>query len=94
MATPIQRWQSIGDALLNQVATPAQLLRLGQAYAYSTQQSNMFDAMTNTEKAQYCIDRTMAYATALVRKMDSDKASATAAATAGAAVDTEFAPAP
>jgi hypothetical protein len=94
MATPIQRWQAIGDALLNKTATPSQLLRLGQAYAYNTQQTDMFEAMTNTEKAQYCLDRTMMYAMAQIRKMDSEKAAATAAATAGAAVDTEFAPAP
>jgi hypothetical protein len=67
---------------------------MGQAYAYNAQQLDMFNAMTNAEKAQYCIDRTYAQMIALIKRMDADTAASTAAANAGTAVDTEFTPAP
>lgn len=94
MATPIQRWQSIGDALLNSAATQSQLLRLGQSFAYIAQELDAFNAMTNNEKALYSLNAMLTHAKKQVRRMDSELAAATAATNVATSVDTEFVPVP
>jgi hypothetical protein len=94
MATPVQRWQSIGDALLNGTATQTQLLRLGRSFAYLAVETDLFNAMTNAQKAQYSLDALFMYLKKQVKRMDSEIAAATAATNATSAVDTEFAPVP
>ena len=95
MATYIQRWQALGEALLGKPATTAQLARLGDAIAASTpiMGGTPYAQMTNALKAEFCIKTMHRHCVGLVKRMDTLAAQATVDETV-AAVDTEFAEAP
>lgn len=69
MSTYIQRGQAIGNALINGVATTAQLDRLGRALAYKNGQLEAYMAGDNDAKAEvyvtafrkFCVDALMEY---------------------------------
>jgi hypothetical protein len=93
MATNAARIQSLFDAVLNKVASATQIDRFGQALAYSNQESEAYDAMTQGAKAAYVLEGIRRWMVATVKKMDAEKAEIAQRA-AAATVDTEFAPSP
>jgi hypothetical protein len=94
MATNAQRIQSIGDALLNKTATAAQLDHLGRALASAANEDATYAAMTQGEKAAYAVAHVRALLVGLVKRYDAITATATAAASSAATIDTEFAEGP
>lgn len=94
MATKPQRAQSLGDALLNGVASTAQINRLALALAFTEGKAAAFNAMTQAERAAYFVDHLKTYCTNATKGYDVSTATATAAATALAANAQEFPPEP
>lgn len=91
MATYLQRWQALGEALLGQPATVEQLTRLGEAIAANSPMysGQPYAEMTNAQKAEFCLKYARQHFIGLVKQHDNRTAMAAAAA-AAAAVDVEF----
>jgi hypothetical protein len=94
MSSYAARIQAIGDAILNKTATQAQLDHLGRALASAVSMDAEYAAMTQGEKATFAVERVRTILVGLVKRYDALTASADAASSATAAVDTEFATAP
>lgn len=95
MATFVQRWQSIGDALLNAVAPAAKLGRLAEAVCYSQGRLHEYQAAsTNALKAEIAVQCIRGALLALVKTYEADVAVSAARQTTSATVDTDFAGAP
>lgn len=94
MATYIQRLQSACDALLNAVATQAQMNRLARAIAWQTGRLSEYDAGTNAQKAAIGIAGMRAWAINTVKSFEAQAAANTAAASAVATTDADYAEAP
>lgn len=90
MATAAQRSQSIGDALLNRPATPAQINHLGQALAHQCGMLSEYNNMTQAQRAEFFMNRMRALSVGLVKQYDEYVAAQTARAAATTAVDAEF----
>lgn len=82
MATSVQRWSALCEALLGKPATPAQMLHLGQSLSASigVLGPGQFDLMTNTQKADYCIRHARKHFIQLVIDYDVQAAAAAAIA--------------
>lgn len=91
MATNIQRWQSIGDALLNRTATAAQLTRLGLAIAKQGPDIAAYNAMSSSEKAGYVLAYLRRHLLNLVKESEAATAVAAARDAAASGVNTDFA---
>lgn len=72
MATRVQRWSALCEALLGKPATAAQLLRIGQGIAAKFGQAGVgqFNLMTNAQKADYCIAQARQHFLDMVRQND------------------------
>lgn len=90
MATWIQRGQSIGDALLNAVASLGQLDRLGRALAYHFGRLAEYDAANNAGKAQIYVESLFKLCVQMIKHFESAMDSKTAGDAAVAKVDTDF----
>ena len=95
MATHVQRWQAICNALLNQPATAAQMLRLGAALALAVPSHNAesYETMTNEQKAEFVLTHLRRYLVGFVKMQDQREAAAIAAA-AAENIENEFPVAP
>lgn len=94
MATFIQRGQSIGNALINGVATLAQLDRLGRALAYKSGQLDSYLVGSNDVKAQIYVGVFRQFCTEAIVDYESAVAVAAAVATTAATVQNDFHEAP
>lgn len=74
MATGAQRFQSIGDALVNGVATQQQLTRLGTGIAISAGQIDYYNTLTNAQKADFAVKYIRTYLLGLVKSGDQSTA--------------------
>lgn len=92
MATLSARVQAIGDALLNRVCTPAQQLRMADAFARNRGLDP--DALTQAQKAQLFLDAFTEFGLGEMRRAESQQAALAAASSAAAAVNVEFTPTP
>lgn len=90
MATYVQRAQAIGDALVNGIATPTQINRLGLALAQHGGMVTEYNTLTQLQKAEFFVTRMRALTIGLVKHYDEFTAAASAISTANAAVDLEF----
>lgn len=93
MATPVQRLQAVGDALLNKVATTAQLTRIGDVIG-PMHYGPGYAALTTAQKASVVLDYLRLHVTQLIKEADAAAAKAAADTNANTAVEAEFAPAP
>lgn len=94
MATFIQRGQAIGNALINGVASMAQLDRLGKALAYREARLAEYDSSDNAGKAQIYIEAFRALCLQALREYESSAAVQAAKEVAEGAVGTDFQEAP
>lgn len=95
MATFVQRWQSVGDALLNTVASVTQLGRLATAVCFH--QGRLADyiaAPTNAAKAEVAVQCLRSLLLAVVKNYESEAAVMSARQSAAVTVDTDFAGTP
>lgn len=90
MATYVQRAQAIGDALVNGIATPTQINRLGLALAQHGGMVTEYNTLTQLQKAEFFVTRMRALTIGLVKHYDEFTAAANAINAATAAVDLEF----
>jgi hypothetical protein len=90
MATHVQRVQTICDALINNIATSAQINHLGRDLAFQAGVLSEYNAMTNTQKAEFFIQRIRKILIQLVKHYDEYVAAQTAVSNVGASVDAEF----
>jgi hypothetical protein len=90
MATNLQRWTAICDALVNGTATDAQKLRLGRAVAWKDGRLEEFDAGTNAQKLEISVHGIQRLAVNLVRVFEGESAGSAAHAAAVAAVGNDF----
>lgn len=95
MATFVQRWQSIGDALLNAVASVSQLNRLAEAVCYSQSRLAEYRAAgTNALKSEIAMQCLRAVLLGLIKNFEGETAISAARASTTTTVDTDFAGAP
>lgn len=94
MATTVQRWQAIGDALLNRAATQSELTRLGLAIAKQGPDLAAYNAMSNSSKAEYVLAYLRRHLLHLVKDTEAATAVAQARDTTAAAVSADFAETP
>lgn len=92
MATYVQRAQSIGDALVNGVATQAQLVRLADAFARQLEIDPA--TLTNGQKAELLVRRMREHALSVIRRAEGDQAEEAARTDTAASVAAGFAESP
>lgn len=90
MATNLQRWTAICDAIVNGTATDNQKLRLGRALANKDGLLEEFDAGTNSQKLTIAVQCARRHVINLVRAFESDGAGVAASAAAAASVNNDF----
>lgn len=94
MATYIQRGQSIGNALVNGVATLTQLDRLGRALAWREARLTEYDAGDNNIKAMIYVQAFRSFCLQVLREFEGRAAALAAQDAASDQVDTDFPEAP
>lgn len=90
MATYIQRAQAYCDSLLNKVATPAQIDRVGTAYARNSNRFSEYSAGTNTVRAQILIEEARKLAINIVKATEAQTAAQAAAVNSVVNTDADF----
>lgn len=94
MATYIQRGQTIGNALVNGVATPQQLDRLGKALANREARLQEYLDGDNAKKAEIYVGAFRQFCLRTLREYEGTEAAQAAQEAAASAVDTDFPEAP
>lgn len=94
MATNIQRWQAIGDALLNRSATAAQLSKLGLAIASKGPAMDEYMGLTSNAKAGYALAHLRRHMLSMAKEYYRAAAVTQAVDNTSASIDAEFAEAP
>lgn len=90
MATFAQRYQAIGDAIVNKVATTLQLDHLGRALAWRAGMLTEYEELGLGGKAQFAVEQIRRLLIQIVKHYDEYEAAETARAAAVTAVDNEF----
>lgn len=90
MATNLQRWNAICDALVNGAATDAQKLRLGRAVAARYGLIGQFDSGTDAQKLELSVQGIRRMALNLVRDFEGSEAAEAAHAAAANQADDDF----
>lgn len=90
MATNIQRWQAICDALLNKTSTQAQSSRLARALCEQYGSVFAYDEANNDVKARLALDMLRKLAINCVKSTESTQAASLAALSATANTDIDF----
>lgn len=90
MATNLQRWTAICDALVNGTATDAQKLRLGRAVASRDGMLEQFDTGTNAQKLEISVQGVRRMALNLVRAFEGEQAGTAAHTAAVGQVGADF----
>lgn len=88
MATNLQRVQAYCDALLNAAASPAQIDRLGIAFATDAARLGEYQAATQAQKLRIFLDCARSFHINLLMRTEAASASQTAANAAAAAAET------
>lgn len=82
MATYVQRAQAIGDALINGVASAAQIDRLGLAFARQSGNEAHYNSLGGSAKAEFLVKAVRANLVAVVTSADVNHALKTASSSA------------
>lgn len=90
MATNVQRWQAICDALLNKTATAGQADRLAKSLCEQDGMGAQYTAGTNEVKAGLALARIRNYAINTVKSTEASAAASVAAIAATATTDNDF----
>lgn len=90
MATNVQRWQAICDALLNKTSTPAQSNRLAKALCEQDGSGIAYEEGTNDVKAGMAMERIRKFAINSVKSTEATTAASLAALNAVANIDSDF----
>lgn len=91
MATNTERFQAIGDALLNAPAMASQLDRLGRALAYRDGLLDAYDAGTNAQKLQIAVGAERRLHLHLLKQLEGSESAGTARSAAEGQVAADFA---
>lgn len=95
MPTPIQRWKSHIDAVLNKDTPAAVLTRVGNAIASQNAATlGNWATMTNNEKAAACLDHAHKYYVGIVKEAEGRAARQAAITDTATVVGADFTPAP
>lgn len=94
MATYIERAQAIGNALINGVATPTQINRLGGALATAAARESEYAAATNSQKAQFLVEELRRRLLSLIKTVEADTSVRDAQAAVEEDVETGFSETP
>lgn len=90
MATDLQRVQAICDGLVNQVATQAQIGRLGAAMATQAGRLAEYQAASNAGKSRIFLDVLRAFCLNTIKSTEAASAAQAAANTASADAETSL----
>ncbi len=95
MATNPQRVQAIANALINAIATPAQINRIGQGLAHQPPPfTGNYDALSNAEKMAFILAQLRQIVLFPIKQKDASDAARATPVPDPALVDTEFAETP